>query len=274
MATMSRPIPATRDPLRPTPSRPDDQPDRMALAFIVGANLVPILGVAAFGWDVHLMILFYWFENWFVGFWTIARIVKCGGLGGIPVAIAFGFGFASVNLFYLIFIAVLIGISNEFGQGDAAAGAAEVSPLAPYLTLLTLLGLFASHGVSYVRDFVQTGAYRTAEPRAEALRPLPRLIILHITICVGGAVLAPLGMPVLLATLFVLLKLALDVAAHLVARGGKAVADAGEAGFGGASRLPVAKQTAPAAPADAGGRSVRSKGAAAPARDRTGGRRA
>ena len=247
--------------------------DRTALAFIIGTNLIPIVGVAAFGWDVHLMILFYWLENWFVGFWTIARILKAGGMGGVPVAIAFAIGFAFVNLFYLIFIAVLIGISNEFGQGDSAGAPVEASPLAPYLTVLTLLGLFASHGVAYLRGFVETGAFRTADPKAEAMRPLPRLIILHITICVGGAVLAPLGMPVLLATLFVLLKLGLDVAAHLLARAGTGEPTT-KPSFGNASSIPVTTRTTPAAPRASGERTSRSTTAAAPAPTRTAGKRA
>lgn len=53
----------------------------MAIAALVGANAVPLLGVLVFGWDLVTLVAIYWAENGVVGIYAVGRIVTAAGAG-------------------------------------------------------------------------------------------------------------------------------------------------------------------------------------------------
>lgn len=41
---------------------------------LVGANLVPIIGVIFWGWDAFVLLILYWLETAVIAFWTVVRV--------------------------------------------------------------------------------------------------------------------------------------------------------------------------------------------------------
>ena len=51
---------------------------RLSAVFLVAANLVPLLGVLLWDWDVFLLLLLFWCENVVIGIFGIARMIVAG----------------------------------------------------------------------------------------------------------------------------------------------------------------------------------------------------
>jgi hypothetical protein len=45
-----------------------------ASLILLGANLVPLVGVIFWGWDAFVLLMLYWLETAIIAFWTIVRI--------------------------------------------------------------------------------------------------------------------------------------------------------------------------------------------------------
>ena len=55
---------------------------RLSVAALVAANLVPILGVLLWDWDVFLLLLLFWSENVIIGIFGIARPIVASWRAG------------------------------------------------------------------------------------------------------------------------------------------------------------------------------------------------
>jgi hypothetical protein len=53
----------------------------LAIALLVAANLVPLLGVLFLGWDLATLVAVYWAENGVVGIFAIGRIATAANTG-------------------------------------------------------------------------------------------------------------------------------------------------------------------------------------------------
>jgi len=51
---------------------------RVSLALFVVANLLPLVGVLFWDWDVFFLLLLFWCENVIIGLFGIARIIVSG----------------------------------------------------------------------------------------------------------------------------------------------------------------------------------------------------
>ena len=45
-----------------------------AALIVVAANLVPVIGVLAWGWDAFVLLMLYWLETAVIAFWTVVRV--------------------------------------------------------------------------------------------------------------------------------------------------------------------------------------------------------
>jgi hypothetical protein len=128
---------------------------------LIAANLVPIVGVLAWGWDAFQLLMLYWMESAIIAFWTIARIstLPPGAMGPLyvngrptdsPVAMTLFFvvflGFFMAG--HLLFLWVIFagawkqrihGLSDFYAQIIVASGLWGV-----------LLTLFVSRGLAFV----------------------------------------------------------------------------------------------------------------------------
>ena len=80
---------------------------------------------------------------------------------------------------------------------------------------LAVIALTISHGVSFYFNFLRGGEYRRVSAAGQMFAPYGRLLVLHITIILGGMAIAITGAPAAAIAILVVLKTVLDVGFHL-----------------------------------------------------------
>ncbi len=198
-----------------------------ALGALIVVNLLPLAGVAFWGWRTYDLMVLYWLENGVVGLFTIAKMVTArptGGGGAWSSIVLVPFFVVHYGLFWSVhgtFVGLLFGsgaFGGAFGAGATSSPSfgpfADLPVLPAYLTV-PVLALFASHGVSFVTNYLRRGEDRALTPRELMAQPYGRVVLLHVTILAGGFAAVLLGGSVVALVLLVALKTAVDVRAHL-----------------------------------------------------------
>jgi len=208
----------------------------LPLLALVAANLLPIYGVVAFGWDAFHIVLLYWAENLVIGFYNVLKIAcarveppiaNAGKLFLIPFFIVHYGGFAAVHGMFIFLL---------LSKGDASRAMDVGShPWPCFLVFVQLLlgvirhcwdvipadmkyaigALFLSHGVSFVYNYIIGGEYVTAKPRDLMGQPYSRVVVMHIAVLAGAFISAALGSPAGVLVVLVGLKTVMDVRYHL-----------------------------------------------------------
>ncbi len=96
----------------------------------------------------------------------------------------------------------------------AVSGRVSEGPDARVVVFAALV-MLASHGVSFVVNWIIGGEYRTSSAAAEMGAPYARVVILHLTIILGAFAVALIGQPIGALVVMVVLKMGVDLAAHL-----------------------------------------------------------
>ena len=203
---------------------------------LVIANMLPIYGVVALGWDAFNIVLLYWAENLIIGFYNIFKIVfakveppiaNLGKLFLIPFFIIHYSGFVAVHGLIIF---------SLFGKGDAdkSLGIGQ-HPWPCFLVFVQLLvnvirhcwttipndmkytigSLFLSHGVSFVHNYLIAGEYKTSSPNNLMAQPYSRIFVMHVAILVGGILSLKMGSPIGVLIILIVLKTIIDVTLHL-----------------------------------------------------------
>lgn len=102
--------------------------------------------------------------------------------------------------------------------GGIASGGVDAFGPPPSLAVLVLglVTMAIRHGASYRMDFIGTGEYLHTSPASLLFMPYARVVVLHLTIVLGAVAAFVLDSPVWMLATLVLVKTAIDLAAHLV----------------------------------------------------------
>ncbi|WP_439102097.1 DUF6498-containing protein [Congregibacter sp.] len=200
---------------------------RLSLALLVTANLLPLLGVLFFDWNVGALIILYWSENLVLGFYNILKMATSGGLSAVFPSLFFLIhygGFCAVHGFFIL--SFLFDVPPSFGDAppwplfliflqllfDVVE---QVFALAPREWIIAFIGLFISHGYSFVSNFLMANEREVATVKGLMAAPYRRIVILHVAIIAGGFAVMSLGQPLFLLIILVGLKTVMDIALHL-----------------------------------------------------------
>ncbi|MFC1781423.1 DUF6498-containing protein [Planctomycetota bacterium] len=204
------------------------------LLALLAANMVPLYGVLMLGWSAFYIVLLYWAENLVIGFYNILKIAfvkvahpieHLGKLFMIPFfAVHYG-GFTAVHGFFILAI---------FSKGEQGPPMGDESwpcffvflqmllnvfkhiiLTIPPAVRLAVLSLFASHGVSFVYNYLIKGEYAKTNPGNLMGQPYARVVVMHITILAGGFLLMATDSPAALLLLLIGIKTIMDVKLHL-----------------------------------------------------------
>ena len=190
-----------------------------ATALIV-ANLIPLAGVVFCKWDVFVVVFLFWLENVVVGFFNLLRMLWVErGAEQFPLAklVVMPFFLVHYGMFtaiHGIFVLVLFGGMMQRGA-EFPTVQTVVDLVTQYHLWFPVLALFASHGYSFIANYVAQQEYRQVTLRDLMGQPYGRVVVLHLTILFGGFLAMVLQQPVVGAFLLVVLKVGLDVRAHL-----------------------------------------------------------
>lgn len=211
-------------------SKPPETPanEKLALAVILAGNLVPVVGVIAFGWKLFDIMALYWLENGIVGVLTIPRLILSGIFGNLqskkgpagPGVLLFFIPFFCFHygLFWLghgAFVLELFGKESIHAAGSSLFGPAlaMIDYTLAWPIVLAVAGLAVAHLVPLYTQFISTGRFRKSSPPVEMIGPYPRVVILHITLLIGAFLSLALGTPVVALLLLTILKTGYEILA-------------------------------------------------------------
>ena len=223
-----------------------------AVVALIVANAIPLFGALFLGWNVWMILIVYWLENGIVGFFNVLKILRAeGGAGstsawrmnGKPMALV---GRSAIAGFFLIHYGVFWFVHGVFvltmplfaglgaevrdlgtvypGEGqfvdgvfqpEFGSGASMTTGFDLGGILLAVAALAISHGVSFWFNYLGRGEYQRASAIGQMFTPYGRLVVLHITIIVGGLAIALTGAPAAALAILVVLKTLMDIAFHL-----------------------------------------------------------
>jgi hypothetical protein len=214
-------------------STPVKKPIPLSMWFLVAANVVPIFGVILLGWNIQSILLLYWVESAIVGFFNIVKMVTAQGeliprglLANEHVQTAGNIISGVVQKLFLIpfFIIHYGGFMLVHGvflfalfANPATTSIQSVIQIFQGISI-GIVCLFISHGFSFFRNYVMNGEYKTAQPGMLMMQPYARIVVMHITIIIGGIVSMMFGQQVLILVILIVLKTGVDVVSHFAER--------------------------------------------------------
>lgn len=210
------------------PASPDDRDVPPSALVLIAANLAPLVGVVAFDWTVFPILLLYWCENVVVGVFNVLRM-----LFAAPQSVAANASKVFLIPFFIVHYGVFatvhgIFVLTLFGPG----GRVSPSP-ATFLSAVrgagigyAVLAIVLSHGFSFVHNYLAGGEFRRASLPQLMFQPYARVMVLHVSILVGGFVAKAMGAPSVVLIVLITLKTAIDLRSHLAERRKLAVAEA------------------------------------------------
>jgi hypothetical protein len=209
---------------------------RPGLIVLLAANLLPLVGVLALGWQVFPIMLLYWIENIVVGCFTVLKIGTARGvptpdeledmpghrsgrrswlgdrMSRVALQLLFIFNYGIFTLAQGMFVYILFSGRVVPQPGPPWSASAGLNAL---WLVAVVCGLVVSHAVSYRRNWLASGRYLTMSPVAASRQPVGRLLVLHITIIAAGWFVDWLGAPVGGLLVLVVLKTVLDTRGYL-----------------------------------------------------------
>lgn len=212
---------------------------------LIAVNVLPLVGVLFWGWSLLLILVLYWVESGIIGVLNVFKIATARGEMEVPQGILDALGpprtaaarrslvrvaglassITRVALvpFFIFHYGMFWAVHGVFVFllpvfASAAGTAAQPGPFGA-LDLGTLLtaaaGLAASHVISFFSNWIGRREYLGVTPQAQMLSVYGRVLVLHVTILGGAALVGLLGTPVAALVLLVALKTVLDLFFHV-----------------------------------------------------------
>jgi len=198
-----------------------------SLAMLVLANLLPLGGVVFLGWSVFQVMALFWLENVIVGAFNLLRMATQMLKGQFGIIVLMAFFTVHYGMFCAVHGLFVMGI---FGHDQPiGAGKMNASPFGAFTVMERMIeadptywwaavGLVASHGVSFLLNFMIGGEWKRVDAGTLMFAPYKRVVILHLTILAGAGAIALLGAPIWGLVVLVIIKTLVDAWSHLAER--------------------------------------------------------
>jgi hypothetical protein len=186
------------------------------------ANVIPILGVAFWGWSLYEIMLCYWVENIVIGFYAILRIAKAKALNPdfktiMTKAQQHNLKFGLIPFFILHYGSFTLGhgiaVYLLFGPKGISG---EVADISYYPVLITFFSFLVSHGFSYLHNYIGKKEYLLVSSSQMMLIPYIRVAMTDLTVMLSGFVFGPLGGHASTRILVICIKTILDYFHHSI----------------------------------------------------------
>ncbi|MGZ8201829.1 MAG: DUF6498-containing protein [Burkholderiales bacterium] len=179
---------------------------------LVAANLLPLAGVLLFGWNLAAVMVLYWAESAVIGFYTVLKMCVVGKLGaivGVPFFLGHFGGFMAAH-FAFVYGLFIHGGGTALPDVGAFAELREIFlPLWP-----ALVGLLVSHGISFFVNFIGEREHEGNSMSELMTVPYKRLVVMHVTVILGGWIVLALGTPSPALLVLISMKIFVDLRAH------------------------------------------------------------
>jgi hypothetical protein len=183
------------------------------IVILILANLFPIFGVLYLGWSLPNILYLYWAESAIIGFFNILKMATAQG--GEPPKNKLFFTFFFMIHYGLFMVVHFVFLTIILLKVFKAQGL-NVGLLSSIRWGLILL--FLSYGSSFLANYIGKGEYKSASEKFLLLQPYGRIVVMHLTILLGTAIIWLSGPSIVLLVLLVLFKMIADLVSQLVAR--------------------------------------------------------
>ena len=202
-----------------------------AVVALIAANVIPLIGVLAFGWSVWNILVIYWLENGIVGVINILKMSTATGDEAAPGMTVMvngrpGSSMTKAGLipFFLVHYGIFWFVHGIFvltlpAFFSLTSDSGMTLDLGPVLFAATALAI--SHGLSFWWNFLHGGEYRRTTVATLMFAPYRRLVALHLTIIFGAMAVMFTGAPAAAVALLVAIKTAIDLTLHLAEHRGE-----------------------------------------------------
>jgi hypothetical protein len=223
----------------PAPRLPRFLREVPTVGLLVASNLIPLAGVALWGWHLGTVMVLYWLENGIVGVLNIPRmalaalaaeersgLTPASGADFVRLLRVAGrmsmipFFIAHYGIFWVVhgvFVFALFAGAEPFGKAATSASATATAGVDPLAVATGAVGLALYHIVAFAYWDVYRGEARRQTLDDVMFSPYPRLVVLHVTIIVGAILVAETGQPIAALALLVILKTVIDLGGHAFA---------------------------------------------------------
>ena len=207
-------------------------PFKLSLLALLVANLIPLIGVLFFAWDVVLVLALFWIENLIIGVFNLLKMIIVAIRGSqkrdLFLSLFFVLHYGLFCAAHGQFLVHILGV--EALASDVSAASDQYGPLSLFVDavgfvmyfvdtyspviLLGILGLILSHLVSFIENFLlQGGIYKEAVDKLMG-KPYKQILIMHAGLIFGAIAIQNFGSSVWLLAVIVALKIALDLYQH------------------------------------------------------------
>lgn len=184
----------------------------LSLAVTVLANLVPLCGVLAWGWDLFSLILLYWLETAVIGLFAVARMAR-GQRAALPLIAFFVMHFGIFMTAHLFLVISLFGGSDDLlvalGRIGAMLGEGEFR--------VAIAALVGGHLVAFLAERRDAGEDRQAAGAAMKAAYV-RVLVMHFAILLGAALVVMLNARAAAFATMVALKTGAEMLAEIRAQ--------------------------------------------------------
>ncbi len=193
---------------------------KISVIAIILTNLVPIYGVLFMGWQVFPVMFLFWMENVIIGVSNVFKMLVSspGNFGQwMSKVIMIPFFCVHYGMFTLVHGILILTLFGGFNHpGSVMPGFSAVFGLIGTLQIGgAVLALILSHTLSFITNYIGNGEYKTATLSELMVQPYGRVIILHLTILIGGFLVMALGSPIIGLILLIALKTFIDLKSHI-----------------------------------------------------------
>ncbi|GJM13781.1 MAG: hypothetical protein DHS20C12_21840 [Pseudohongiella sp.] len=178
---------------------------------LILANLIPLFGVWIAGWEIGQIMLLFWTESAIIGYYNLCKMWLIGRWSLLFYGPFFIGHYGAFMAVHLLFIYALFG-----GEIAGGADATRTQVLSDLLALWpAMLGLLISHGTSFYINFVRKKKSQGRNMAMQMQEPYRRVIIMHLTLILGGFLALSMGTNVAALMSLLLLKIVADLRGHI-----------------------------------------------------------
>lgn len=179
---------------------------------LIGVNLLPLLGVILFDWDVFRIMALFWFENLFIGILGILRMCR-SGLRSWFAPLFFTVHFGAFMVAHGVVLVELFGPAT-LGQSITDNLSFLWNTLGHTEIVIVGLAIAASHLWSYLENFVGNQEFLNLSQDKAMTLPYRRVLITHVALIGGGILLEKWGEPLVGLVVLIAVKTAMDWFSH------------------------------------------------------------
>jgi hypothetical protein len=181
---------------------------------LIVANLIPLIGVIFWEWDLFVLMTAYWAETGIIGLGGIVRLALVSRWAALFYVPFFCIHFGGFMAGHFVFLYTLF--ADPAVRAMESVGAAVI--VIERGLWVALLALFISHGISFFFNFLrpwQRGLVPADTSNTAMSAPYSRVIVLHVTLLFGAVLVEMFQTKTAAFVLLIALKIVTDIAAHV-----------------------------------------------------------